>query len=109
MSEELEIEFNRQVIKNIRELKALLSYRPTRFIQMVNESGGLQAVKNLLRGSGSSDGFTKLAYAKRLDLSMEALVVMPKYADLFTNDERTKASYRLEESKFDIDDILNKT
>ena len=45
MSQEIEIEFNRNVVRNIDELKSLLNYRPTRFIQMVAHSGGLQAVK----------------------------------------------------------------
>ena len=108
MSEKLEIEFNRNVARNIDELKSLLNYRPTRFIQMVANSGGLQAVKQLLRGSDASDGFTKLWEAKRLDLSMEALAVLPNYSNLFTNDEKDKARYRLEAYGFDLAEFLRR-
>ncbi len=59
MSQEIEIEFNRNVVRNIDELKSLLNYRPTRFIQMVAHSGGLQAVKQLLRGSDASEWLYK--------------------------------------------------
>jgi hypothetical protein len=33
---------------------------------------------------------------------MEALVLKPEYADLFTSDERAKARFRLEASGFDL-------
>lgn len=102
MPSEEEKTFNRHVVKHIEEMKLLLNYRPTRFIQMVGKSGGLQAVKQLLRGSDASDGFTKLWEARRLDLSMEALVVLPVYTDLFTPDEKNRARYRLEQYGFEV-------
>ena len=42
-----------------------------------------------------SDGFTTLWELKRLDLSVEAYVLRPEYAPLFTEEERGIARARL--------------
>jgi hypothetical protein len=43
-----------------------------------------------------SDGFTELWMRGRKDLTVEALVLRPEYADLFSADERKRASERLD-------------
>ena len=72
-------------------------YNATRFLQMVSEAGGLATARQLLHATTVSDGFTSLWIAKRLDLSVEAHVVKPEFASLFTDEERRTAQARLDE------------
>lgn len=46
--------------------------------------GGLEYAHLLLEQEGTTDGFQRLTDEGRLDLTMEALVLKPEYADLFT-------------------------
>ncbi len=72
-------------------------YRPTRFLQMVNERGGLAAAKDLLRASRPAEGLTILWEHQRLDLSVEALVCDHPWRPLFTRDEMASAEKRLKD------------
>jgi hypothetical protein len=82
-------------------------YRAERFRQMVCPPragqkttlyrGGLATAKKLLLGK--SAGFRVLDEKNRLDLSVESLVLRPKWAPLFTADELRIALLRLEERK----------
>ncbi len=79
-----------------------LDYNATRFIQMVSEHGGVEAARHLLRAPNVSDGFTTLWERGRLDLSVEAHVLRPEYAELFTRAERDVAAERLRAYGFEI-------
>jgi hypothetical protein len=74
-----------------------LDYKPTYFVRMVSEHGGVEAARRLLATDKPSDGFTTLWEAGRLDLSVEAHVLDPAYEPLFTDDERSVAQRRLEQ------------
>lgn len=78
------------------DAKRETGYVATRFIQMVSESGGLAAARQLLHGA-PSDGFTALWERGRLDLTVEALILDSEFSDLFTDDERKIARDRLAE------------
>ena len=103
---EVERAFHRDMLTGIERLKLEIEYTPTRFTQMVGEHGGLGAVHLLLRGRDSSDGFTTLWEKGRLDMSCEAHVLLPWYADLFSDDEGAVARHRLEAHGFDVDTFL---
>ena len=77
-----------------------LSYNATRFLQLVEGRGGVQAAKQLLAGP-PSDGFATLWEKGRLDLSMEAHVIKPEFQDLFTDAERRLAEDRLRQFGYD--------
>ncbi len=72
-------------------------YTATRFLQLIGEKGGLAAAKQLISKPGGTDGFTTLWEHKRLDLSVEAHVLKPEYAELFTDEERRICRERLEQ------------
>lgn len=72
------------------------SYRPTRFLRMVTERGGLEAARELLKSTRPAEGLTTLWEHGRLDLSMEALVCQEPWRALFTDDEIDMARQRLE-------------
>jgi hypothetical protein len=81
-------------------------YNPTYWQKMVSQHGAVDAAKRLLKGSRASDGFTRLWEEGRLDLSVEFFILLPKYADLFTSEERAEARRRLELYEFEIDSAL---
>ena len=74
-----------------------LGYNATRFLQMVDELGGLQAAKHLLAKPGVQSGLAWLWEHGRLDISMEALVLQERFRSLFTEPEQAEAHRRLEE------------
>jgi len=69
-------------------------YKATHFLRLVNERGGLEAAKFLLHKE-LSEGFIKLWELGRLDLTMEAMILEPKWKELFTEEEREIAKKRL--------------
>lgn len=71
-------------------------YNPTYFVQMVYEHGGVGAAKRLLAKPEPSEGLFKLWEIERLDISMEAIVLQPQFAPLFTSEELAEARRRLE-------------
>lgn len=103
MATKAEAEFNRELITGSDRLKREIGYNPTRFLQMVDNYGGPGAVHQLLKGQDGSDGFTTLWEAGRLDMSVEAMVLLPWYQELFAADEQDVARRRLTEHGFDVD------
>lgn len=88
-------------MKNIYvKAKKEIGYNATRFLQLVAEKGGLQAAKQLISKEGGTYGFEVLWERKRLDLSVEALVLNPKYVELFTERELKMCRQRLEELNY---------
>ncbi len=77
-----------------------LKYPATRFRQMVIEQGGVAAAKRLLATADISDGFAELWARKRLDLTMEALILREPWRDLFTADELATADTRLQSAGY---------
>ena len=55
----------------------------------------MKQARRALSGSRVSDGFAALADMKRLDLSLEALVVDKRYTALFSDEEANNALIRL--------------
>jgi len=70
-------------------------YRASRFLVMVNESGGLQAAKTLITAPGVSDVFAALWERGRPDLTVEAIILDPRWKELFTGHELDIARGRL--------------
>jgi uncharacterized protein with HEPN domain len=99
-------EFHRDMVAGIDRLNREISYRATRFAQMVNEHGGVAAAKRLLASDQYSEGFTTLWEKHRLDMSVEAFVLLPWYRHLFTVAERTMAERRLRDHGFDVERFL---
>lgn len=64
------------------------------FLKMIAESGARNAAKSLLAHHVQS-GLRGLRRLGRLDLTVEHLVIQPRWSDLFTNYEREEARERL--------------
>jgi len=80
-----------------RKARAEAGYNAAIFLRMLYDHGGLETARRLLAERNVSDGFTALWQAGRLDLTVEAQVLRPEYAELFTSRERRTARDRLAE------------
>ncbi len=64
-------------------------------IKRLDEESGLHMAKRILATLRQQTGLLRLFKAKRLDLSMEALVLRPEFSHLFTEAELQTARKRL--------------
>lgn len=95
------MDFNERIQTAIKESVEKCKYTPHLFIQMVNEHGAVETAKKLINSTKPSDGYVKLFEKKRLDLTVENIVLEEEWADLFTLDELNKARKRLQEFNFE--------
>ena len=83
----LEKQFTEALIKNCEEAQNASSYRGIRFMQTVQKFGGVKTAKEIIRKGRLSDEFEILVNAGLIKLTMEALVVDRRFAELFTDEE----------------------
>lgn len=93
---DLEQAFHQEMVRTYQEA-VKIGYRPARFMQMLSDNSGIETARIILAQPNITDGFTTLFEKKRLDLAVEALVLKPEYAALFSDDERAHARTRLAE------------
>lgn len=99
----LEDHFHEEMIGTYVEAKRKCNYNATRFLRTLNELGGVETERRLLTtGSLAQSGLTKLWKCKRLDISVEAKVLIPRYKELFGEEIREIARDRLAEHGFDV-------
>jgi 5-methylcytosine-specific restriction protein A len=79
------------------EAERAIRYRPNFFLGMLETNGGYLTVIKLLSANGVSDGFKKLWEHRRLDLSVEALVVESEWRSAFDPVLIARAEKRLRE------------
>jgi hypothetical protein len=96
----LEAEFDEAMLGIYTRAKAEADYPATRFLGMVVERGGLETARYLIHAETVSDGYTALWSRKRLDLTVEHLILEPRWRPLFTKAERNVAIERLREYQF---------
>jgi 5-methylcytosine-specific restriction protein A len=95
----LEEEFHEAMTDGYRRTGEATGYWANYFIRDVKQIGGLATAKKILNkgASGSSGkGLQTLIDHGRADLSLEACVVSPRFATLFTQKERNEAQSRLD-------------
>ena len=85
----------------VRALKEA-GYRAAIYHRMLCERGGLRTAEYLLHSSEVSEGFRNLWKRRRLDLTVEALVLDPEWEPLFSDADRQLAKKRLCDSGFDF-------
>lgn len=95
----LEDEFHEAMADGYRRTGEATGYWANYFIRDVKQMGGLAAAKKLLKKGASGSpgkGLQTLIDHGRADLSLEACVLSPKFASLFTQEERDEAQSRLD-------------
>src|SRR5258706_15162390 len=100
MRSKLESEFHDAMLEIYRRAKAEAGYNANRFLGMVSELGGFETARSLLHAATVSDGYAALWERRRLDLTVEAAILDPKWEPLFSNGERRIAVHRLREYGF---------
>jgi hypothetical protein len=91
------VEFDKAMRMIYNRAKTEANYHATYFLSMLAEHGSLATARKLLSAPAVSDGFAALWERGRLDLTVEALVVQPQFAELFTPTEIEVARHRLEQ------------
>lgn len=81
--------------RQARDGSIVRGYWASYFLRGVRNHGGPDYARQLLRAEGTSDGFQRLTDERRLDLTVEALVLRPEFSALFTDEERVVAARRL--------------
>ena len=97
----LEREFNEAMIYVYRSGKEECNYNATYFLGMLHDQGGIETAHLLLRGTEPQSGFTKLWECGRLDITVECLVLNPRFQELFEDHELETARQRLRQYDFD--------
>ena len=98
---QLEQEFHEAMLTIYRRAKTEAKYPARRFIRMVEDKGGLKTAQYLLDTPVVSVGYTALWERKRLDLTVEAVILEKKWWPLFTRMQRRTAITRLRDHKYD--------
>ena len=96
----IEQQFDAAMMNIYRSAKFVAKYNAARFLQMLNEHRGLKTAQILIHSQTVSDGYTALWERGHLDLTVEALILDPKWIDLFDDEERSIARNRLKEYGF---------
>ena len=87
----------RQVYRNVKE-----AYRaPNYLLQAIDDRGGFEVARTLMDKLHPSETFHALWEIKRLDLSVEALVLKEPWRQLFEQKHLDKAEKRLRDCDFD--------
>ncbi len=73
----LETEFHFQLMATYIEAKRSCRYNAAYLLQMLTEVGGVETAKRLLAGDNPAAGLPTLWECSRLDLSVEAKVLLP--------------------------------
>ena len=100
---DLEKQFEKEMLDIYATAKRECGYNASRFLQLVSSKGGIAAARQLISKQGGTDGFTTLWEHHRLDLSVEAHILNPKYEELFTEQERSMCRERLRDFGYKVD------
>jgi hypothetical protein len=83
--------------------RAEAGYTATYFLGMLSDHGGVETARRLLHSSTVSDGFVALWERRRLDLTVENVILKPEFEALFGDEEREIARARLGEYGFAVE------
>ena len=97
---DLEAEFDRDMVAVYTKAKKECSYNATRYLQMISEYGGLATAKKLLAAKKLHEGLAALYECGCLRLTVEVLVIKEKYRSLFTEEEIKIAEKRLRDLNY---------
>lgn len=82
-----EKKFSEEWVKKADQSQGMDGYNSIKLIKNIQQYGGVSVARRTLSRNGCSDNFEILKKNKRLDLSMEALIVRGEFGTLFEDDE----------------------
>lgn len=99
---DIEKQFDDLMLDTYKIAKEQCDYNATYFLQMLYDRGGVATARYLIATDTPSEGFTRLWECGRLDLTIEAIILRPEFAPLFTDEERELARERLAQYGYDF-------
>jgi hypothetical protein len=94
-------EFDEAMHNIYRRALAEAGYKASIFLNMLYEHRGWETARRLIHASRVSDGYTALWERRRLDLTVEALIVdNPKWQPLFSPEELAICRKRLKQYEY---------
>jgi len=97
--QELERQLRGRMMDVTRICQKELRWNPTRAVQMINEHGAAEAARIMVLTPNGTDGFARCWEEGRLELSVEHIILEPKFSPLFTEDVLQVARDRLEQAR----------
>lgn len=101
MNPEQEAKFEDILRGKAARAKSELRYPATKFLSLLEKQGAFATARKLIARS-PTEGFTELLLKKRLDLSIEAVVIEPEWRGFFDEKLVSKAERLLSESGYEI-------
>jgi len=96
MSTVLEDQFHDAMLSIYVTAKREAGYNATRFLAMLNDHGGVKTARILLEAPTVSDGYTALWERRRLDLTVEAVILdNERFHSLFSEEQLKTCRARL--------------
>jgi hypothetical protein len=95
-------DFTRAMIDAYQRARSEAHYHAPYFIQMIHERLGYETAVYLIHSPQPSIGFTHIWERKRLDLTVEALVLRPEWYPIFSKADLLAARARLEQFEYDF-------
>ena len=83
------------------------NHNPKRIVIMMAQYGAVETAKRLMAGNPSTSGYLVAAGCGRLDITIEATMLKPEFAPLFTEAELNEVRRRLPEEL--VKSILDET
>lgn len=93
----VEKHFAQRMLDAYRQAASEAGYNASYYRSMLAQLGPIETARKLLSSPAVSDGFAALWERGRMDLTVEAIVVDPQFAKLFSQDEIGIAHRRLEQ------------
>jgi hypothetical protein len=97
MTNELEDVLEREFQSAVSICIGQYGYRPSYFLQMLGNYGPVDTAIRLITAPKFHEGFIRLWELRRLDLTVEAIILRNPYNQLFTKEVLEKARERLEQ------------
>ena len=95
MSNITEDDLKREFLKAVEICIRNYSYRPSYFLQMLENYGAVNTAIKLVMSPKLHEGFEKLFLLGRFDLTVEAIILRSPYNELFTKEVLDFALKRL--------------
>lgn len=102
MKSVLEQEFEQELVRTYK-IAAQHGYHATYFMQMLAEKGGVGTAEHLLGDDKVQSGLFRLKEEGLLHLSVESLVLNPRFSELFLSKHKRAAKERLQVLGYTLD------
>ncbi|TWP49148.1 hypothetical protein FKR81_26145 [Lentzea tibetensis] len=104
--EDLSIQFHRDLVRGVEEL-VRFGYDGTFLGRMLAAQGGVATARRLIINNMPSYGLWRLSEIERMEMSVEAWVLLPRYESLFDKQLREKAARKLRQFGCDVAETVH--